>query len=104
MVWQMIALGRSAGKRQRGQRGAQLRHVVAVDLLDRETEGPPLVGQGLQVEHFVGRAVGLLLVVVEQHGEVAQAVLGRARAASQTEPSSHSPSLQTTNTRCRPCA
>src|SRR5207237_10259329 len=58
---------------------AQLRHTVPVNFYDRKPERSPLVGERFQVEDFVRRAVGLLLVVVQQHRQAAEFVLGGAQ-------------------------
>ena len=55
-VWQMIAVGLSAVERRAREPVAQRRHVVAVDFADGEPEGPPLVGERLQILDLRGRA------------------------------------------------
>ena len=56
----------------------QRRYVVAVYLAHFETERPPFVGQRFEILYLGCRAVGLQLVVVDQHGEIVEAVLGGA--------------------------
>jgi hypothetical protein len=50
---------------------------VAVHFLDREPEGAPFGGQRLEIENLGRWPGGLDLVVVDQHGQVAQPVLAR---------------------------
>ena len=60
---------------------------------------PPLVRERFQVLNFARAAIGLVLVVIDQDREVRpRRCLPAHIAASQTDPSLHSPSPRITNT------
>ncbi len=68
--------GLSLLERQVLQGGVDLPDVVAVDLAIGPAAGANLVAQRLQVEHVLAESQGLDLVVVDDHGQVVEMVLG----------------------------
>src|SRR6266403_132383 len=58
------------------ERLVDLCHVVAVDLDHRPAERLPLGDDGLEIEHLADEVVELDLVVVDDHGEVVDGMVG----------------------------
>ena len=71
-----ITRGLRFRERARPVEGVEHRgQVVAVDALHVPAEGGPLVGQRLEAEHLARRAVGLLVVDVDQADQVVEPVV-----------------------------
>ncbi len=81
IVWAITTVGRpeAAGTAPSTRSSAAV--IVTVDLLDVPAERPPLLGEGIEVEHLGDRAKALDLVEVDDDAEIAELVMGRKQDA-----------------------
>jgi hypothetical protein len=78
-VWQMTAVGLLESRGRFVSTLTQRRDIVPVDVDGGEPEGPPLLGQWLEILNVGCAAVRLVLVVVGENRESAETVLARRK-------------------------